>query len=56
MSDFEIEIGKDGLEIEAKGKGLFWIATLSFVAGLIIGGVIGFKVRDRGGKIVKKFK
>lgn len=56
MSDLDIEIGKHGLEVEAKGKAIFWIATLSFLAGLVIGGVIGFKVRDKGGKIAKKFK
>lgn len=56
MADLDIEFGKHGLEVEAKGKALFWIATLSFLAGLAIGGVIGFKVRDKGGKIAKKFK
>lgn len=56
MSALDIEIGKHGLEVEAKGKGIFWIATISFLAGLVIGGVIGFKVRDKGGKIAKKFK
>lgn len=54
MGELEIEIGDDGLEVEVSGKVIFWIAAVSFVAGLVIGGVIGFKVRDKGGKIVKK--
>lgn len=56
MSALDIEYGKHGLEIEAKGKGIFWIATLSFLAGLAIGGILGFKLRDKGGKLVKKMK
>jgi len=56
MSVLEIEMGKHGLEVEAKGSGLAWMLGLTFVAGLIIGGVIGYKVRDKGGKIVKKLK
>lgn len=56
MSEFELEIGKKGLEIEAKGKALFWIVALTFVAGLGIGSILGFKLRDKGGEIVKKMK
>lgn len=56
MAALDIEFGKDGFEIEAKGKGIFWIATLSFLAGLALGGLLGFKLRDEGGKLVKKMK
>lgn len=57
MSVIDIELfGKHGFEMEAKGRGLFWIVAVSFLTGLVVGGVIGYKVRDKGGKLVKKFK
>ena len=56
MSVIDIEFGKDGLEVEAKNSGLFWIVAITFVTGLALGGVIGFQMRDKGGKLAKKFK
>lgn len=52
MSDFEIEIGKHGLEVEAKGKALFWIVTATFLTGLAVGVYVGYK----GGHKIDKFK
>lgn len=37
MSYFEIEFGKRGLDIEMKGKALFWIVAISFLSGVTVG-------------------
>lgn len=37
MSYFEIELGKRGLDIEMKGKALFWIVAISFLSGVTVG-------------------
>lgn len=51
MSDvFDIEIGKDGLEIEASGTILLVVAGITFIAGIAIGGFIGFKLGKQVGK------
>lgn len=51
MSDvLDIEIGKDGLEVEASGTVLIVVAGLTFIAGLAIGGVLGFKMGRQVGK------
>lgn len=51
MSDvLDIEIGKHGLEVEASGTVLLVVAGLTFIAGLAIGGVIGFKMGKAVGK------
>jgi len=56
MIALDVQIRNDGLKVEAKGKGIFWISTISFLAGLVIEGIIGFIVRDKAGIIAKKFK
>jgi hypothetical protein len=38
MIALDVQIRKDGLKVEAKGKGIFWISTISFFAGLVRGG------------------
>lgn len=51
MSDvIDIEIGKDGLEVEASGTVLLVVAGLTFVAGLAVGGIIGYKLGKQCGK------
>lgn len=52
MLDFEIEIGKYGLEVEVKGKVLFWIVMVMFLIGLVVGVYVGYK----GGYKIDKFK
>lgn len=44
MSALEIEVGKDGLEVEAKGSVILIVACIAFVSGFVIGGYLGFKV------------
>ena len=44
MSALDIEVGDDGLEVEAKGTAILVIATLAFVGGVIVGGYFGFKL------------
>ena len=51
MSALDIEVGKDGLEVEAKGTVILVIASLAFIGGLAIGGYLGYKL---GSKIHKK--
>jgi hypothetical protein len=51
MSDvLDIEIGKDGLEVEASGTVLVVVAGLTFIVGLAVGGMIGFKIGKQVGK------
>lgn len=51
MSDvIDIEIGKDGLEVEASGTVILVIAAITFVAGVALGGVIGYKLGKKVGK------
>ena len=51
MSDvLDIEIGKDGLEVEASGTVVLVITAIAFVAGIAIGGVIGYKLGKKFGK------
>lgn len=47
MSALDIEVGKDGLEVEAKGTVILVIAGLAFVGGLVIGGYLGYKLGSR---------
>lgn len=56
MPVLDIEYGRRGLEVEAKGKVILWVAFFSFIGGLAIGGYLGFRARDRGGKFIKKLK
>lgn len=51
MSALDIEVGKDGLEVEAKGTVIFVIASIAFIGGLALGGYLGYKL---GKKINKK--
>ena len=51
MSDIiEIEMGKDGLEVEASGTVLAFVAGLTFTGGLILGLIVGFKIGKEIGK------
>ena len=51
MSDvLDIEIGKDGLEVEASGTVMLVVAGLAFCAGIALGSVIGFKLGKAVGK------
>lgn len=51
MSDvLDIEIGKDGLEVEASGTTLLVIAGMTFIVGLALGGYLGYKLGKQVGK------
>ena len=51
MSDvLDIEIGKDGLEVEASGTVVVVIASITFIAGLALGGYLGFSLGKKMGK------
>jgi len=48
MSDIlDIEIGKDGLEVEASGTVMLIVAGIAFVAGVAVGGVLGYKFASK---------
>lgn len=51
MSDvIDIEIGDDGLEVEASGTVILVIAAVAFVAGIALGGIVGYKFGKKFGK------
>lgn len=51
MSDvIDIEIGKEGLEVEASGTVVLVVAAIAFIAGVAVGGAIGYKIGKFKGK------
>lgn len=52
-SELEIEFGKHGVEIEMKGKTLFWLVTISALAGFAAGVVVGLRAGNKIEKIKK---